>query len=380
MNLLDRYIAKQYLINIVVLLVILCCFVVMIDVSLNVDRYWKTAVTNLAPENPAHDTIVRRLVVTILGVIDIWWPRLLSLVNFIIGLVLVGAMGFTCTQLVRNRELVAVLSSGQSLFRVARPFVIVAVGVTCLQALNQEMVIPRIAPLLMRDQGDVGKRALDATEVSLTTDAVGRVFYASSFNAESGILEHVYIWERDDGGVAERRIYAPRAVWTGIGWALERSVVEARRADEPEAAAGPSIIETNLDPALLKMRRFAGYGNYIGIGQATGMMRRIDQIGVDTETARKTREQLARISFGRISTMIANLLTLLVALSFFLTREPRNMVAQALKCAPVGITALVGGVLGTWAPVPGVPAALSVFIPVLILLPIAVATLSRVRT
>jgi lipopolysaccharide export system permease protein len=313
-------------------------------------------------------------------VIDIWWPRLLSLVNFLLGPVLVGAMGFTCTQLVRNRELVAVLSSGQSLFRVARPFVVVAIGVTMLQAVNQELVIPKIAPLLMRDQGDIGKRTLGTSRVPPTTDATGRVFYAGSFDADAGVLENVYIWERDQGGLAERRIHAPRATWSGSAWVLERSVVEGRQTGEPDIAAGPAQIETNLDPALLKMRRFAGYGNYIGVSQAAGMMRRIDQIGVDTETARKTKEQLARISLGRIATMLANLLTLLVALSFFLTREPRNMVSQALKCAPVGIMALVGGVLGTWTPVPGVPAALSVFIPVLVLLPVAVATLSRVRT
>ena len=128
------------------------------------------------------------------------------------------------------------------------------------------------------------------------------------------------------------------------------------------------------------MKRFASYGAYLGYEQASAMMDRLDQIGVDTETARKTREQLQRISLGRISTMCANILTLIISMSFFLTREPRNMVVQALKCAPVGITALIGGILGTWAPIPGVPAWLSVFIPVMVLTPIAIATISRVRT
>jgi lipopolysaccharide export system permease protein len=379
MKLLDRYIARQYLINIVVLLVILCCFVVMIDVSLNLDRYWRTATTNLAPANPADDTVLRKVLVTMLGVIDIWWPRLLSLFNFLIGVVLVGAMGFTCTQLVRNRELVAVLSSGQSLFRVGRPFVVVALAMTMVQALNQELVIPRIAPLLTRDQGDIGQRTLGASRVSPTVDAVGRVFYAAEFDADDGTLQHLYVWERDESGLAQRRIYAPSARWKDGAWLLEGAVIESRTSDE-RAMVGPARLETNLDPALLKMKRFASYGQHLGMEQAASMMRRIDQIGGDTETARKTREQLERISLGRISTMAANILTLIIAMSFFLTREPKNMVAQALKCAPIGITALVGGVLGTWAPVPGVPAALSVFIPVLVLAPVAVAVASRVRT
>ncbi len=385
MKLLDRYIARQYLTNVMVLLVILCCFVVMIDVSLNIDRYWKVAVQNLAPADPADDTVIRRLVVTLLGIIDIWWPRLLSLFNFLIGIVLVGAMGFTCTQLVRHRELVAVLTAGQSLFRVARPFIVVAIALTALQVANQELIIPRIAPLLMRDHGDIGKRTLGASRVPPTVDAAGRVFYAGSFDADLGTLEHLYVWERDETGLAQRRIYAPHAEWNGTAWELTDPIVEPRSGSDAAAAQlgprpGPDRLETNLDPSLLKMKRFASYGAYLGYEQASAMMDRLDQIGVDTETARKTREQLQRISLGRISTMCANILTLIISMSFFLTREPRNMVVQALKCAPVGITALIGGILGTWAPIPGVPAWLSVFIPVMVLTPIAIATISRVRT
>jgi lipopolysaccharide export system permease protein len=380
MKLLDRYIARQYLINILVLLIILCCFVVMVDVSLNIDRYWKVATTNLAPADPATDTVLRRILVTIFGVIDIWWPRLLSLFNFLIGLVLVGAMGFTCTQLVRNRELVAVLTAGQSLFRIARPFLLVAIALTALQVANQELVIPRIAPLLMRDQGDIGKRALGSSRVPPTVDALGRVFYAGSFDADEGTLENLYVWERAESGLAQRRIYSPSAIWQNGAWELKDPVLQDRSSLDAAPQPGPSRIETNLDPALLKMKRFASYGSYLGFEQATAMKNRLDQLRVDNDSARKIRDQLQRISLGRISTMCANILTLIIAMSFFLTREPRNMVAQALKCAPVGITALVGGVLGTWAPVPGVPAALSVFIPVMILTPVAIATVSRVRT
>jgi lipopolysaccharide export LptBFGC system permease protein LptF len=377
MKLLDRYIARQYLINVLVLLIILCCFVVMIDVSLNIDRYWKVATTKLGSEG---DSLLRGVVLTILGITDLWWPRLLSLFNFLIGLVLVGAMGFTCTQLVRNRELVAVLTAGQSLFRVARPFLFVAIALTALQVANQEIVIPRIAPLLMRDQGDMGRRSLGVSKVPPTVDAIGRVFYASSFDADRGTLENLYVWERDRSGLAERRIFAPKAEWTGNAWRLTDAVVEPRASTETAVLPGPELLETNLDPALLKMRRFATYGSFLGFEQASAMLDRLDQIKVDSETARKTRDQLQRISLGRISTMCANILTLIISMSFFLTREPKNMVLQALKCAPVGITALIGGVLGTWAPVPGVPAWLSVFIPVIVLTPIAVATVSRVRT
>lgn len=376
MNLIDRYIARQYLTNIAALLVILSCFVVAIDVSLNLPRYWNQAV-EMCRQSPATDTTLRRLILTPLLIMDLWWPRLLALFNFLLGLVLVGAMGFTCTQLVRHRELVAVLTAGQSLFRIARPILIVAVGMTALQALNQELVVPRIAPLLTRDQGDAGKRNLGTSSVPPTVDGAQRIFYAAAFDADRETLTDLYIWERDEAGITTRRIYAPRAAWRDGGWDLEQPVTEARSGP---AGVPPTRIETDLDPTMLKMKRYAGYGQNLSWAQASAMIRRLDEIGAEGDEARKTRDRLTRAGLGRVSTMLSNLLTLMIAMSFFLTREPRNMLVQSLKCAPVGILSLMGAVLGTSAPVPGVPAALSVFIPVMVLIPVAIAMISRVRS
>jgi hypothetical protein len=139
-------------------------------------------------------------------------------------------------------------------------------------------------------------------------------------------------------------------------------------------------VGTNLDPTTLTMKRFASYGSNISFAQARRMIGALDSLGEDREQAREMRARLERISLGRVSMMAANLLTLVISLSFFLTREPRNMVLQSLKCAPIGVVSLVGAVVGTSASAPGVPAPLSVFIPVMVLLPVAVAMVSRVRS
>ena len=78
--------------------------------------------------------------------------------------------------------------------------------------------------------------------------------------------------------------------------------------------------------------------------------------------------------------MASNILALVVTLPFFLTRVPKPMVVQSIKCAPIAIVALMGGVVGAALPVPGVPAAISAFLPVMVLLPIALAQVSTVRT
>jgi hypothetical protein len=78
--------------------------------------------------------------------------------------------------------------------------------------------------------------------------------------------------------------------------------------------------------------------------------------------------------------MLSSILSLLITMPFFLIREPRNMLMQSLKCAPVGIISLMGGVLLSAMPVPGLPSGFAVFLPVVILLPVAIATLSTIRT
>lgn len=379
MNLLDRYIARQYLTNIAALLVILACFVVAIDVSLNLSRYWNLAV-GMAQQSGQPDSGLRRVLITMLLVADLWWPRLLSLFTFLNGLVLIAAMGFTCTQLVRQRELVAVLSSGLSLFRIARPILLVAALMTGLQLLNQELIIPRIAPLLTRDQGDAGTRALGESRVQPTVDARGRIFYASAFDADLGELTDLSVWERDETGLTTRRIHAAKARWRQGGWDLENVGVESRRPGETSAGPTPARIETNLDPMTLRIKRYAGYGQNLSWTQSRQLLRSIDAMGGDQEQSLRLRNQIERAGLGRFSMITTNLLTLVIAMTFFLTREPRNMLFQSLKCAPVGMISLIGGVLGASADMPGVPPFISVFIPVMILVPVAIAMVSRVRT
>jgi lipopolysaccharide export system permease protein len=383
MMLLDRYIIRQYLTNIVALMLILGLFVVTIDASLNLNRYWDRA-ADLTQVGDELAPVAKRAMLTPLLVLDLWWPRLLNLFNFLLGMVLVAAMGFTCSQLVRHRELVAVLTSGQSLYRVARPLLLVAVGLTLVQGLNQEFIMPRIAPLLTREMRDAGRHTLGTSEVALTDDGFNRLFYARQFDADRNMLTDLYIWERDERGIAQRRIFAPEAHWRDGGWDLSAASITPLAGGGSAAAESADLrIETDLDPTKINMNRNAKFGNHLSFAQTAEMLRRLDRLeaeGAGSEDVSRTRDRLQRASLGRISAMMSNLLTLMIAMVFFITREPRNMVWQSLKCAPIAMVALIGGVVGAAVPLPGVPVALSVFLPVMVLAPIAVAMVSRVRT
>jgi lipopolysaccharide export system permease protein len=373
MKTLDRYIAGQFVFNVAALFVILFSFVVAVDVSLNIDQFLK-ATDEIARADGRVLEGAARAASAAWIIFDWWWPRLLMLFNFLLGIVMVGAMGFTFSLMAKNRELVAVLAGGMSLHRAGRPVVLAAVGLTGLQVVNQEVFLPAVAPMLTRDHGDAGKRTLGSRGLALTPDGHGRVFAAHLFDADTDALKGLWVLERDESHGARRVITASEARWdAGTGeWVLTGAKVEARQG-EPE----PGVVDriaTDLDPTMLKMRRSTVFSQNLGTARLTAMLERPGFL----DTA--SREQIERIRLGRFATMGANLLTLIVTMPFFLSRVPGNQMLRSLVCAPVAIAGLIGGVLGASAAIPGLPVWLSVFMPALILVPVAIAMAGALKT
>lgn len=390
MNTLDRYIARQYLINIVALIVILFSFIVAIDLSLNFDKFVALAEKRgMTPEGDP--SAARKMILTIFLVFDYWWPKLVQLFNYMIGLIIIGAMGFTCAQLVRHREFVAAVAGGISLHRIMRPILLVALLMTAIQAVNFEYVIPSIADLIQRDREQASQRRLDTIPVKLVPDSQRRLFYARSFDASKGEMQNALIIERSPTGPASRTITASKATWRDGGWDLENGIAESRSS---QSAPRERIarIETDLNPMALKIARFSGYSQSLSWSQISEMIRRPELLDLNAESkdpdvaavgtaAREQRmDELQRIRFGRIGIMLCNILALLVVTPFFLRREPTNMILESIKAAPLAVVGVMGGVLGASAAIPGLPAQVGVFVPALVLLPLAIAAVTSVRT
>lgn len=372
MKILDRYIARQYATNILWLYVILFAFVVTIDVALNLDWFWRMAGEKEAP--PGEVGVVRQFVMTVLLIADFWWPKLLSLFNTLLGLVLTGAMGFTCVQMVRHRELVAVLASGQSLRRVAAPILAVALGLTLIAGLNQELVLPQIAPLLAREHNQAGERTAGLSNVSMIRDANDRLLYARLFDPNTETLHNFELIERNEEGLATRRTFGEHAKWDGSAWVSQKATIEPLGGRGGGQIDQPVRFETDLDPVALVVRQYASYSQSLSWGQLGQLLR---QTG---EGEGHVHDRLQRTRFGRVSIALTNLVSLVLVMPFFLVRVPGNMLQQALRGAPVAMIALIGGTVGATAPIAGVSPVISVFIPVLVLLPLAVAVTLSPRT
>lgn len=382
MKTLTLYIARLYSINLLVILAVLFSFVVSVDVVINLSRFSEAAAEAIEARAEAEGGKAGKAskaelsLETARVILMLWGPRLLQLFNYLIGVVLIAGMGFTCAQLVRHREFVAMLASGISLQRAARPFVLVAIGATVLQALNTEILVPKVAHLLVRDAGDAHKTELDSFRVRLAPDDRGRLFSAARFDDANKMLEGLRVWERDESGRVLRIVTAEKATWDGKGWALEKGVATLPVAQRKQGEAYTGAIdrlESTMDPVRLKVRYLQGFGQALSWRQISAML---EGGGLDEQS----KDRLNRVRWAHVSGMVANVVTLFAALPLFLLRVPGPMLGASLKAAPVAMLGLVASAIASSATLPGLPVWLASFVPCLVLMPLAVFLYTSVKT
>ena len=69
-----------------------------------------------------------------------------------------------------------------------------------------------------------------------------------------------------------------------------------------------------------------------------------------------------------------------MVLPYFLLREPANLLRNSLLCAAMAIPASMGGLLSMAMPLPGISPVMGVFLPVLVLIPVALFMVSTMKT
>ncbi len=372
MNTLDRYIARLYLVNVVSLFVMLAGFVVTVDVVMNLERFSEAASNEIARVG-SNDSGLKHVLLTTLFIFHLWWPRLLQLFGYLCGIVLIAAMGFTCSQLVRNREFVAILASGVSLQRLVKPFVIVAIGVITLQAIDQEILVPRVAHLLTRDQEEAGQSTVSAFPVRLTPDGAGLVLNAALFEDTTGALTSPTFWERDEHSRVVRIIRAEAAEWDGTAWVLRNGTGTTYGDDGLSSTAPVERIITTLGPTEIKIRHLQDFAQNLSWVQLSRM---IDSGSLDERASAR----IDRIRWGRIASLVSNFVALLAAIPFFLKRVPQPMLGPAMKSAPIALAGLTAAGLSGAIALPGLPVWVGVFVPTLILVPLAVSLYTSIKT
>jgi lipopolysaccharide export LptBFGC system permease protein LptF len=369
MRILDRAIVTRFLGNFVLLFALLFVFATAIDVILQLDVYVAAA-----------DAVVKRgqssgrIAALAWVLFQFHGPRAFQFFQFMAGLLAVGAMGFTFAQMHRARELVAIMAAGVPLRRCVWAVLACALGINLLQLANQELVMPLFAEQLLISQREIGREGGGTFEVPLTCDTSGNLLHATRFDPLTGRITGFLAFERDDAGLLVRRITAKAATWDAAGhrWALEEGSAVAREASADPSAAAPAVPSaldawaTDLSPKSLIARHHRLFAQMLSSSE----LRSIADAGAIDHS------QATRMQMGRIGLVFVNLLVLAIGIPFYLRRGPASMLQVSIMCAATCVPALIVSAVIMAAPVAGLPPAVSVALPIAVLIPAAVGRIA----
>src|SRR3954465_10305643 len=142
MKTLDRYVISAFLKNYFISFLVLIGMFVVLDMVFKFDDIVEVQ-SRLGPNDPGGTLLLIRALIT-------FYFYKTFLFFLYLGPVIPGvAASFTLLRLTRNNELTAIMAAGVPLLRVAAPIVIIAVVLSGLGALDQELIIPNIIPELM---------------------------------------------------------------------------------------------------------------------------------------------------------------------------------------------------------------------------------------
>ncbi len=373
MRILDRAIILRFLSNFFLLFVLLFIFAAAIDVILQMDKFIAASMAQV--KGGAYSS---RFAAFMAMVWEFHGPRVFQFFQFMAGLLCIGAMGFTFAQMHRSRELVAIMSAGVPLRRCVWAVLFTALALNAFQVANQELILPRLAERLMRDHGDMGKPEGASFDVPLTRDSTGNLLYAARFDPETGVISGFLGLERDENGSLIRRTTAERATYdtTKGSWILAKGSALRRDPAATESAAvqthATPVAEwvTDLSPRALSARHYRLFAQMLSS----------NELGKLAEAGAIERSQADRMQMGRVGSVVVNLLVLLVAVPFYLQRGPANLMRETILCAGICIPAIIVSAVLMAAPIPGLPAAVSVALPIALLAPAAVARISWLRS
>ena len=370
MKTLDRYIVKQFLQNYLILWVVLGGLYLVVDLIVDLDEFLRAG-------RQHSDRLGGAFAGTAWAMADYYGPLLLLVFTAMSGLLVVAAMGFTISQLQRNRELTAILASGVSLYRVAAPVLITGFLINLLVLPVQELAIPKLADRLVRSKSQVGQPTLSDNPVHYAKDDSGALVSAASFSIARRALTDVRIIERDTLGRQTRLIRADRADWSkpDQAWHLTngRAFDTASGIDGPVALQGKPVdrYDTELSPEVLITRQAAVYIRLQSLKDLEKMRR-------NEALTPAQRGRVTQVMWSRFTTLVMGVLIMLMALPFFLTRVPGNLLKSSAKAAGITIGAWAGGLV--LVQVGGLNPVTAALLPVILFVPISFYLITTIKT
>ena len=364
MKILDRYIAKNFLIGYFIAFCVLIGLRIVVDLFVNLDEFTEHA------ELETLDVIK--------NVSTYYCLRCTLFFRDFAGMITVVAAAFSFGKMVRSNELVAVMASGVSLKRVIAPIAFLALLLTGVLVIDQELIIPPLADKLARSHDDVpGQESYD---VWFIDDAKGSLICSMRFDVETSTLHNPTILLRPETvrpGVWEvtGRIDAERAIdvnktgeWVLINGQLTEKGSQKRV--QPIASYISDITARDIP-----VRRKSEHKTFLSLRQL---------ITLAAQRTKTENLELYSQKHFHITDPLINLVMLMVSLPILVCRDPKSMKSAAMVSFAVTgacfITTFVCKIFATEVVFGRVMPELWAWLPIFIFLPIAFIELDSMKT
>ena len=368
MKILDKYVAKNFLIGYAIAFCVLIGLRIIIDLFVNLDEFTEHAdlgsiavIKNIFSFYILHSTLYFR--------------------DFS-GMITVVAAAFSLGKMVRSNELVAVMASGVSLKRVISPIIILALLLTGLLVIDQEFLIPPLSDKLVRGQDAIpGQESYDVWFIS---DKNGSLICSRRFDVRTSTLHNPTIILRSSGTSP-----AGSVVWEVTGWiSAGKAVYNAETGQwdlvdgiytEKDSRIGVQPLTyyaSDITPKDIPVMRRARHKNLLSSRQLSALAGQKAKI--------KDLAQLYSQKHFRITDPVINLIMLLISLPILVCRDPKLMKSAVTisfaATAACFVTTFVCKMLATEPVFGRVIPELWAWLPVFIFLPIAVIELDSMKT
>ena len=382
MKILDRYIAKNFLIGYLISFAVLIGLRIMIDLFVNIDEFTE------APDASIFDIL--RNIALFYGVQSTIYFRDFA------GIITVVAAVFSLSKMTRFNELTAVMASGVSLKRVIMPIIVMALLLSGLLVIDQEILIPRLASLIVRDQDEVQQSK--SYPIECLTDDKGSVIYANSYDEATKTMTNPTIILREP---------VESGIWKTIGWVRADKAVyndtkhtweffsETQNAEGQTETTGGAIqqftrekdsslltkkktaisYKSSLTPQLIPIRRQERFTSLLSSKQLAELAK-----GGYVQD----RAKLYMQKHSRFTDPLINFIMLMVALPILVCRDNKAMkpaiMASFLTTGGCFIATFVCKMFATEQIFGYIRPDIWVFLPVIIFLPIAILEIDAMKT
>lgn len=361
---LDRYILGAFFWNYVIAIGVMIGMYVLLDLFINLDEFTGASTSTAR---------------TIANIIDFYGHNLFLYFAQLAGVITLVAACFTLARLHRANELIAILASGTSLYRVAAPILLAGLAVNAVWFIDQEIIIPDMAPKLARKHGDIEGRNTFGLWFLPEPGQHNAILSAAMFSPRMKEMRGLVVMRRDENYRLTEIIRADQARWDEERqvWHLENGyslkMGERDSTEAPQGLGREPVVEyaSDLTPKEMGLQQASQWTNFLSLPE----IEKLQTLFAETGAA-----DFIKVKHTRMTTIIINMILLCLGIPFFLNRERPSVVVVGGQCLLICGICYVFNFFCQSIDMSMVNPALPAWAPVLVFGPIAVVLLDGIKT